>query len=452
MYQMSFLLHLSYILVVCSSTICSVSFSKESHTYDMCITRPIDVNNPNMANGHIIVDMCSNNTDFEPTLHLYDQDDLENDLCDDRDYCKYQTNNIHPDKLKCHRWNLTSTYLTNTCYLLSSDHDTTSDDQLTYSTLSIIHDCSYNISATSHSPTTTIGAPTFPSLEFDNNIDPMVALYFLIGAVCVSFIVGILMYLYGNLQEKAETDETCMDKIRFMKFISALVVLCCSTVSSLALSDTFDGLTKEENGLIAVIMSCIVIMVTVYQCQCNYTRHKIESDHPKTDAEQMTTLSRHFWIFVSVGATISDASFDFFQGIAFLDGQEFNDVTSFMVIFGTWIGVADETLVVLMETAVDQCCDKICDSLRKSRYTVMTLLVYFIMNLLTVIEASMCTYILMTFERRWYTSFGLMFQATVMALVLAPVLATCRAFYEVFKGLCNNYKATAIEDVDDPEI
>eukprot|EP01083_Nonionella_stella_P011418 32461_1 len=432
MHRISFLLHLSCtVLVACSSTICSVSFSTASHTYDMCINRT------NVTIESIIVDMCSNNTDFEPNLHLHEQADSGNDLCDD--YCKYETNNSAHDKT-CKRWNLRLSYLTNACYVLSSDLP--SDDQLSYS-LSIIYDCRYNLSVESDAHATVATGPEFSSNFFRPHA--LEALYFLIGAVCIGLVVTMTVILCGGFEKKAKADETFMDQIRFMKRISTLVILCCSTVSSLALSNAF-GLSKEENGFIAIVMSSIVVMVSFWQCMCNYTHLKIDSEGPKCNSERMRMIPRIFWILVSVGAIMSDASFDFFQGIAFVDGQQFNDLTSSMVFFGTWIGVSDETLVVLMESVVEQCCDEICGSLGKSRQTVMTLLVYFIMNLLTVIEACMCTYILTTFARRWYTAFGLVFQI----LVLLLVLSTTYCFYKVFQLLCDNYVATAIED--DPEI
>lgn len=125
------------------------------------------------------------------------------------------------------------------------------------------------------------------------------------------------------------------------KILSQLLITFCSAISSAALSGAFDE-TSGDNGILAIAMSCLVILLGFpkfcFSCMTN----------PGTNKEEL----RDNVLTVVIGiSTLFDAIFDILQGIALINGLEYNDDSAAFLVAGTFIGLSEE-IVDLIHTMV----------------------------------------------------------------------------------------------------
>lgn len=118
------------------------------------------------------------------------------------------------------------------------------------------------------------------------------------------------------------------------KIFSQLLITFCSAISSAALSGAFDE-TSGDNGILAIAMSCLVILLGVPKLR--YSDNKTPN---KTELAVVVGIS-----------TFCDAIFDILQGIALIHGFEYNDDSAVLLVIGTFIGLSEE-IVDLIHTMV----------------------------------------------------------------------------------------------------
>eukprot|EP01084_Bolivina_argentea_P264707 448502_1 len=149
-----------------------------------------------------------------------------------------------------------------------------------------------------------------------------------------------------------------------------VVISVFSFVGSLFLSQVF-GVNHKLNGIISIsasFMSFIFGCIKFYISYNSYISHKTNNDGLKPDS--IDTFKKD-WIgyivlmkAISMSiATINDASFDFFQGIAAILNENYTASLLLMLQCTTWFGVGEEGFELIVEiffTSNDfECCSSI---------------------------------------------------------------------------------------------
>eukprot|EP01083_Nonionella_stella_P140102 428897_1 len=218
--------------------------------------------------------------------------------------------------------------------------------------------------------------------------------------------------------EVAENNENIS---QVLKIVMQILISGCSIIGSLALSDSL-GLSNFDNGVLAVAMGTVTLLLVCCRGVWAYgaSEKKEYKGTLRTNAQD-NDIALSITIFI---ATIVDATFDIFQGIAAITEQEYTSLTASILVTATWLGVGEEILegaFEIVSSIVVDGCGECSDG-----HPHVTQLIYFIIMISAKVELCMGIYLFSTFSDDVYVGVGIAIQSLFL---LFSVLWTC---FELF--------------------
>eukprot|EP01083_Nonionella_stella_P140101 428895_1 len=206
-----------------------------------------------------------------------------------------------------------------------------------------------------------------------------------------------------------------------LKIVMQILISGCSIIGSLALSDSL-GLSNFDNGVLAVAMGTVTLLLVCCRGVWAYgaSEKKEYKGTLRTNAQD-NDIALSITIFI---ATIVDATFDIFQGIAAITEQEYTSLTASILVTATWLGVGEEILegaFEIVSSIVVDGCGECSDG-----HPHVTQLIYFIIMISAKVELCMGIYLFSTFSDDVYVGVGIAIQSLFL---LFSVLWTC---FELF--------------------
>eukprot|EP01083_Nonionella_stella_P270205 914815_1 len=217
---------------------------------------------------------------------------------------------------------------------------------------------------------------------------------------------------------------------QILKIFTQILISACSIVGSLALSDSL-GLSNVDNGVLAVTMGTLTLLLVC--CRGAWAAGAAEKKEYDGGLRTNAQSNEQVLAFTIFMATIVDATFDIFQGIAAITEQEYTSLTASILVTATWLGVAEEivegTFEIVSSIVVDGCGE--CSD----GHPHVTQLIYFIIMISAKVELCMGIYLFSTFSDDVYVGVGIAIQSLFL---LFSVLWTCyvlsRLYSEKYLG------------------
>ena len=117
-----------------------------------------------------------------------------------------------------------------------------------------------------------------------------------------------------------------------------------------------------------------------------------------------------------MGATITDATFDIFQGVAAILDEEYTALSASMLVIATWLGVGEEIIEGIFEIGT-MCCIEGMEKMGQGS-KLARIMVDIIMHFGCIVELSMGIYIFSTFEFSFFMIIGLGVQSLYLLIAI----------------------------------
>ena len=372
---------------------------------------------------------CSTQTTFDTVLYLFNENKTNIiDSCDDS--CSSVDGGCQTNSRSNHKtiWDLYLDELSESKYVLqiSGYQGETGSYSLTIS-----YDCDTNLSfiaiTPSITPTTSsdtimtdvssvfdVESNEISETEVDGAIN-LAAVIVVLSLFCCCFI-GFNIWRYKEEEVKGAFD-TFMNNPklgRALKITSQVTISGLSIVGSLALSDSF-GLSTYDNGLLAVTMGSMSLILACWKVLFSCGDVKI----PDREIEKASVCILNSTI---MGTTITDATFDIFQGIAAMRGEEYSSLSAFMLVTATWIGVGEEIIEGIFEIGSIICLDCVEECGEGS--ILVRWIVDLIMHIGGIVELAMGIYIFSTFAGSIFIGFAIGVQSIFLLIAILWICGT----------------------------
>ena len=236
---------------------------------------------------------------------------------------------------------------------------------------------------------------------------------------CVLCLCVYSCYEEGELDGPIAFAKKHADASTALKIITQVLISACSIIGSLALSDSF-GHSAFDNGILAITMGVVAVLLTC--CKLVWAFGAIEKkDFDSQDSAAVLACT----IF---GATMTDATFDIFQGIAAVRNEEYTALSASILITATWLGVGEEIIegtFEILSTVIVDGCGECTDS-----HPFVTKIIYYIMIVSAIVELCMGIYLFSTFSDAVYVGVGIGIQS--LWLLFATLWFCWIGFYDFF--------------------
>lgn len=224
---------------------------------------------------------------------------------------------------------------------------------------------------------------------------------FYVAFVCVATGTVSAVYYLRKHGEQVNWQKSPPDKLLT---ILTVFMSAASAIGSIALIGAL-GLDDDLNGLVAMLTAVIACSFAVLRIVISFASSTLERD-----VLRIRTREQAIAIFMS---SLTDSTFDFFQGVAAVLGHAYSDSAFAVLIAATWIGVTDELIECVIEINLGICeeTDGCCVSLK------------FVFLFWSVIEAALGIYLLSTYSSPGLVASGI---AAEVAIIIFSLLFIVR--------------------------
>eukprot|EP01084_Bolivina_argentea_P023278 43411_1 len=317
---------------------------------------------------------CSSQTNFDTFLYLFNADKTNTiHSCDD--YCSMDAPHCFENGRTVHQtiWDVPLDDLLQTQYIFEINGF---DGQSGLYKLVISYECDNGISINStkehgvSNKSVKINTTILTDLDVDSDAEDINAAWHInvtvlivsVSVLCCCSIMACVCVCVVNPEDEIGVRRVCSPVVlaiehkntaHVFKILFQVIVSGCSIVGSLALSNNL-GLSNYDNGLMAITIGSVTVLLACWRLLCN------AGDYAKNNnADDIFVLGGTI-----LGATVTDAVFDIFQGIAAIREEEYTALSATMLVTATWMGVGEEIIEAVFEigsTVCIECVDKLSD-------------------------------------------------------------------------------------------
>eukprot|EP01084_Bolivina_argentea_P253326 425479_1 len=247
----------------------------------------------------------------------------------------------------------------------------------------------------------------------DTNWINVIAVIVTLSLICVCCPVCLIIICFSI---KVTTDDNLtMQMFKILKVSLQIVISGCSIVGSMALSGAF-GFSQHDSGVMAVTMGVIIVFLAYCRIVFGLVASRSVEDDPDTGA-RTSPIAQGIILTINIClATLIDATFDIFQGIAAINEQEYTTLSATILVIATWTGVGEEIAEGVFEigTIIFTDCFRMGNEFN---VFVSTILQYVIM-IACMMELCMGIYLFSTFSDAVYVGMGIGLQSLGLLFVI----------------------------------